>query len=485
MDGDPGPARVRGRVIDPSFASTGLSGIALLSMTSIALAFGQTAEDGGPGGASLLFAPFTSSTLAAIGALLLLSAFFSASEVAFFSLQPSALRAMRESKGPARRLVAEMLGHPGHLLTTILTGNILANIGVCALLPGVLGQLFEETYALPAPLLFAASAMLSALVAMIVGELTPRLAGERLGAHYAVAAAYPLWAIVWLLNPVCWLLLRLGDTVLKYTRFSNLRAAPFLTDEELKSAVSEGEAQGVIEEEEVQMIHGILDFSDALLREILVPRPDVIAISEDATVRDAIEAYRESEFSRMPIYKDSLDQITGILFVKDLLQSVARKELDTPVRRFARPPRFVPETMTIHDFVRDAQQTRTHLAIVVDEYGGTEGIVTLEDAIEEVVGDIHDEEADPPPLYEELAPGRFRVDGALSLDELSRLIGVEILDEAHETVAGFAMDKLHKVLAEGDQFEYRDVAFAVEKVEGRRAALLRVEAVQMPLHESQ
>jgi len=322
---------------------------------------------------------------------------------------------------------------------------------------------------------YAAAVAVCTFILVVVGEISPKIVAVSTGERFARLAVYPVLVVDRLLAPVRDGLLRFTDMLFRATHFHDLRAAPFITDEEFKSVLTHGEAQGVIEEDERQMIQGILEFRDALLREILVPRPDVIALAEDATVRDALDTLREHEFSRMPVYQESLDTVVGILVAKDLIPSFAKGDLDRSVQTLMRPPHFVPETMTAQQFVNDARRHRAHLAVVVDEYGGTEGIVTLEDAIEEVVGDIRDEDEHEEPAYKQLAEGTYRVEGGLPLDELSEVIGIPLVDEAHETVGGFLMEKAEKVLESGDEIELAGVRFTVEACEGKRASTVRVQ----------
>lgn len=418
--------------------------------------------------------------LLAVFFLICASAFFSASETAFFSIHKLRLRALRENGALTSRMVSSMMEHPGTLLTTILIGNIFVNVLIGAILGSNVEELYETCAGLSAPVSYALAVVSVTSVLVIFGEIVPKVFAVRVREPFARLAAIPLQLFGKVIAPVRDGLLRLTNSIFRVTHFDDVRAAPFITDEEFKSVLSEGEAKGVIEEEERQMIQGTLEFSDVLLREILVPRPDVKAVAEDTTVEEALCILREYEFSRMPVYRDDLDHITGILFAKDLLPSFAKGDLQRKVRTLARPPYFVPETMTAPGFVKDAQRHRSHLAIVVDEYGGTEGIVTLEDAIEQVVGEIMDEDEQEERAYEKISEGRYRVEGSLALDELSELIGVQIEDEEHETLAGFLMEQTDKIPEVGDQISHRGVVFTVEAVDGKRAATVHVDASAAP-----
>lgn len=351
--------------------------------------------------------------LAGVVCLIAFSAFFSASEVAFFSLHRLRLRGLGETGGRTGRLVSSMMERPGHLLTTILVGNMIVNVLISVVLPGRVQSVLELSLGMPVPVAYLATVLLCTGFLVYFGEVTPKVVAVRVGELFARSASVPLKFFDWFLGPLCWLLIQFTNFIFRVTRLNDIKAAPFITDDEFKSLLVHGEEHGVIEEDEGQMIQGILEFSDASLREILVPRPDVVALSEEAPVREALALFREREFSRMPLYKEDLDHITGILFAKDLLPTVLKGEQDMPVREVARAAHFVPETMTVAAFVRDAQRFRTHLAIVVDEFGGTEGIVTLEEAIEEVVGDIQEEDKEEKARYDVLGNGSYRVEGNL------------------------------------------------------------------------
>ena len=415
--------------------------------------------------------------ITAVVMLLGFSAFFSGSETAFFSIHKLRLRAMNEEKGWIGRMVAKTMEHPSRLLATILLGNMIVNVLVGILLGTRVEDALHLFAGLPSAAAYVLAVALCTGALFIFGEVTPKIFAVRMGERIARLTVLPLRVADRLLAPVRDGVLRLTDALFAVVHFHDLHAAPFITDEELKTVFSNGEARGVIEEDERQMIRGILEFRDALLREILVPRPDVVAIQETATVRTALEILRENEYSRMPVYADDLDHVTGLLVAKDLLPSFAKGDLEEPVRTFVRPAHFVPETMTIQQFVNEAQRRRTHLAIVVDEYGGTAGIVALEDALEEVVGEIMDEDEQEEPGCEQIEPDVYRVEGGFPLDELNAALDAELEDDEHETVAGFMMKQIDKVPEPGDQVTHRGIRFTVEACDGKRVETLRVQVL--------
>lgn len=414
--------------------------------------------------------------------LLGLSGFFSSSEIAFFNLTRWKLRSMEEEGTLTGSWVANLMTHPGKFLSTVLVGNTIVNVLIGILLGTRVESAFDELLRAVAPGPGDAHSATAYFIAVTVtttllvffGEILPKVFAVRISHAYVRVAAAPMLVAERVLDPIAKLVLWITNKIFVITRFHEITAAPFITDDEFKSVLSQGEAHGVIDEDERQMIQGILEFRDVILREILVPRPDVVALPETATVADALELLRKEEYSRVPIYRDDLDHITGVLFMKDLLPSVAKGDLQRSVQTLARPPYFVPEIMSVKRFVEDIQRQRVHLAVVVDEYGGTAGIVTLHDAIEEVVGDILDPSDEEEVTFERLNETEYRFDGSVSIDEFTELTGIVLEDEEHETVGGFLMDLSEKVLEPGDVIPHTGAVFTVETMDGKRVQTVRV-----------
>ncbi len=410
----------------------------------------------------------------AILLLLGLSAFTSGAETAFFSIHKLRLRALSEEEALPARIITQLMANPGHLITTILVMNLMVNVTLGAVLGAHLEDFFSAT-----PLSEAEAyglAVLAVTFALVFfGEIMPKIVAVRMAEGFARAVAVPLWATDYLLKPFCKILLSFTDLLFRLLHLHELRAAPFITDEELKSVLASEEAQGVIEEEKREMIEGVLEFSDAQVRTIIVPRPDVVALPEAATTQDALDVLRQHEYSRLPVFRDDLDSIAGILVAKDLLPAIAKGELSRPIRPLLRPVHFVPETMTVRQFVKETQRHRAHMAIVVDEYGGTSGLATLHDALQEVVGDILDEDEIETPEYEKVSETEYVVPGSFSIDELAELLNVEFEDEEHTTVAGLVMHLLEKVPETGDTVEHAGLRYVVEECEGKRASRVRIE----------
>ncbi len=414
-------------------------------------------------------------TIIAIGTLLFVSAFFSAVEVAFFSLHRVRLRAMAAETGLSGRLITALMRHPAQLLNTILIGNMTTNIVIGVLLPTRLEDFLESVAGIGVILSSVITVLVSTVLVLFVSEITPKVLAVSLAEPIARVSSLPMLLIDWVFAPARWASIRFTELLFRITRFNDIPPAPFMTDEEIISVLADSEGQGVIEETEGQMIQAILESGDANLKTILVPRHEIIAIERSAGMGQALEVFRRHSFSRMPVYQDDLDHITGVLVAKDLLPYVVRGELDRPIGPLARRASFVPETMTLREFIRYSQRKHMHLSIVVDEYGGTEGLITLDDALEEVVGEIRDAAKVNGKRYKRLARGSYRIEGSMPLDDLSRLLGVEFESKEHATAAGFVIDHAGKIPERGDVVERDGVHFTVEDVQGKRVETLRVE----------
>lgn len=410
--------------------------------------------------------------------LLGLSAFFAACEIAYFSLSPARIRELRDDEGVLNQLVGRLMLRPHELLTSILMGSSIARVLLSIVL--VWPALELASLILPPPFHYVAAAALCTVFLALFGDIVPKLVAVRNCEGFARGAALPLHLACVLLVPLRVAVVWLVGLLFRAVGLSSVQPAPFMTDADFASILSEGEAAGAIEKEEAEMIQGILNVNDVMLWEILVPRPDIVALNEEASVAEALELICTHEFSRMPVYRDNLDNIVGILYAKDLLSLVDRGELDAPVKPLLHKANYVPETMTVLEFMKSVQHLRSHLAIVVDEYGGTEGLVTLQDALREVVGELEDDWRDEPPLYTELRQNVYQVDGSLPLDELEALTGVPVHDDEHTTVAGFLMEQSDKVLEVGDRIEHEGVRYTVEEVDGKRVARLKIQILQTP-----
>jgi CBS domain containing-hemolysin-like protein len=254
-------------------------------------------------------------------------------------------------------------------------------------------------------------------------------------------------------------------------------SSPKITEEEIIRIVNEGEQLGVLEREEKEMIRSVIEFTDTIVREVMVPRVDIVGLDQDDTLANAINLMIESGFSRIPVYRESLDQIQGILYTKDILPLVKEGRLNARVIDMARkPPFFIPDTKPVKDLLKEMQKRSISIAIVVDEYGGTDGIVTIEDILEEIVGEITDEYDQELPAITRMAPGRWSVDGSTIIEDVNGALEIKVPSDEHETISGFVYGCLGHIPTMGEKLTLDDLGIdiEVEKIEGQRIHRLNV-----------
>ena len=253
-----------------------------------------------------------------------------------------------------------------------------------------------------------------------------------------------------------------------------LRTGPFVTEQEILTMADVAAQEAAIETEERELIHSIFDFGDTVVREVMVPRPDMVGVDADATVDEAIRMAIGAGKSRLPAYHETTDDIVGLVFLKDLVTRSGSGEGNESVRHVLRPANFVPESKRIAELLRAMQTEKFHMAIVIDEHGGTAGLVTMEDLLEEIVGEITDEYDTDEPSVERLAGGALRVPGRTPIDEINELLGEELPSGEWDTVGGLVFDALGHVPTEGECARVNGFVFCAERVQGRRIVSVRV-----------
>ncbi|HET6567836.1 MAG TPA: hemolysin family protein [Rhodothermales bacterium] len=404
--------------------------------------------------------------------LLLASALFSGSEVALFSLDLSAKENLADEGDPPALRVLALLEHPRALLVSILILNTLVNV-CAAILSAVMVASVATVLGWSPTWTVVVEMVVLTFVLLVVSEITPKLIASRSALTFSRRVSGVILGLHRLLGPISHRLARLMNTV--QTRFKTAENYR-MSAEDLKAMAEIGEAHGTIEQEERDLIHSIVEFGETTVREVMTSRLDVEAVPVTATLDEALGLIRQSGHSRLPLYVDHLDNILGIVYAKDLIPYLAsRPDGGEPVRidwtRIARPPMFVPLGKKLDDLLKDFQSRKMHLALVVDEYGGTAGLVTLEDLLEEIVGDIrdeHDEQEDV--IFERIDRNTFRFDGRIDLDELNDVLGTEIDTEDFdfETLGGLIYHLTGSIPAPGDEITYESLHMQVETVESHR-----------------
>ena len=399
--------------------------------------------------------------LAGLALLVLCSALLTGAEAAFFSLGRSWLKDRDRPEGQARDPLAPLLREPHELLVTLLVGITLVNIAASALAASVAGKLFGR-----AGLIVAIAGMIFLLT--VFGEVLPM----------TLAVEHPRRFSLWVSRPVSWLSKLLTPFRVSLGAFAELTLRivgserrpgdPEVSAEELRTLVDVGTSEGVVERGEREMIHKVLELEETLVRTVMVPRPDMFCLDVTTPTGELLDRLRDQLHSRVPVFEETIDQIIGVLYTKDLLPHLRGLPPDFTLRAHLHPPYFVPGSKRADTLLREFQAKKIHLAIVVDEYGGTAGLVTLEDLLEELVGEIRDEFDEEERLIQRIGPRNFRVSGKLPIDELSAVTGLHIPKVSFETVGGWVLDLFGRVPHRGEKKDAGEVVVTVEKVHRTR-----------------
>jgi gliding motility-associated protein GldE len=406
--------------------------------------------------------------------LLCLSALFSGTETAFFTLDKTTRNLLENDDNSASKRVLKLLTEPQRLLITILFSNNVVNIFI-ATQATILTQDLASQFEWDLTLSLIVNVGLVSFLILMIGEVLPKI--------YAVKD--PLWLtkrVSLFITVIQALLLPITFFLTKYTNgltllFKIKINSSGFSEEELKTLIDLSEESGSIENEEKEMISSIMDFGDTSVKEIMVPRIDMITIKHDAELNDLLDVAKESHYSRIPVYEERIDNIIGLVFIKDLIAYINNDRLaNVTIKSLLHDCFYVPEQKKIQDLLKEFQSQKMHMAIVVDEYGGTSGLVTLEDILEEIVGEIQDEYDTEDPLYTLVDDSTFIIDGKMPIEEFNNLLPVEIPDEDDiETISGFIHHLTGKLPEEGDIITHENLSFTIEKVDQRRIDTIRLE----------
>ncbi len=406
--------------------------------------------------------------------LLVASAFFSSSETALFNLKRNDVEKLKHDLAPSSRLIVRLLATPKRLLITILTGNTIVNVALASLAALITTRIARESGANQI-LALAIETIVLTVILVILGEITPKVLAMRYSLGYASRIAGIISFIFKLFSPIAQVLYKMVE---KLVNLMGVQPEEnFTSDEEIKALVELGQDQGVIGEDEKEMIHSVIEFGDTQSKEVMIPRPDVVMFHTEMTRTDVLSIIRESGFSKYPLYRDQIDQIKGIVFIKDILPYLHSGSHRINLQRLARPAMFVPEHQPIDELLREMQSQKQKLAIVVDEYGGFSGMVAVEDIIEEVLGDLKDEIDDSQEESEivEIEPGVFMIEAATQLDDVAELLNVEFPEERdYDSVGGLIYFSLGTIPEKGESVQYDNFTFKVVSVEKNRIEKVKV-----------
>jgi len=422
------------------------------------------------------------SPIIALLILLFLHAFFAAAGVAVASVPKSRLKQLIDEGRQTARRVAALAEDTAGLSTTVqLTTKLLGFLALALALSAYARPLanwltqLNASWSLSFP--YSVSIVLitvvSVLVMFVVGDLIPRDLAARHPESLALLAAYPL-SIVRVVASALGRLAAAISRALTGGQGHALGADPsFATEEEIKTLVDAGEEEGLIEEEEREMIYSIFELGDTLAREVMVPRIDLVALDVNTSISDALKVIVEAGHSRIPVYRDTIDNIAGMLYAKDLLRYWPDSG-NLKLSDILRDVYYIPETKTVDDLLQELQRRKVHIAVVVDEYGGVAGLVTIEDILEEIVGEIQDEYDREEAIMEVIGPDEVIFNGRMDLDDVNRIMNIDLPTDSSDTISGLIYSSLGRVAVVGDRVQFDDVELAVLFVLGRRIKEVRV-----------
>lgn len=398
---------------------------------------------------------------------LALSALFSASETALMSLSKIRVKQMVENKEKGAERINKMLSDPSKLLSAILIGNNVVNVGASSLLTSLAIDAFGNTG------VGIATGVMTFLI-LIFGEITPKSLAAQNSEKVSIRLSGFVQIVTKILTPIILVLTSITNFIIKIFGGNVDVNQPFITQEELRTIVSVSHKEGVLEVEEKDMINNVFDFRDSQVNGIMVTRTEIVAINVSSSYEEVINIINEEQYSRMPVFEGTIDHIIGILYVKDLFFMQSDKESNFDLTKYLRQPYFTFEFKNTKDLLKEMRANRTHMAIVVDEYGGTEGIVTIEDLIEVIVGDIDDEYDDEIDDIEVIKEDEYLVNGNIKLDVINDLIGTHIESEDFDTIAGFVIGIIDRIPETGEVIEYENIKFNIESVDRNRIEKIRI-----------
>jgi len=405
--------------------------------------------------------------------LIVVAAFMALAETAISRLNRVKAHHLVEQKRPGAERLLLIVTDPAPFLNIVLLITLIAHITGTA----IATSLAISTFGAGGEAI-ASAAMTFGI--FVFAEIAPKTFTVQNPERAALFMARPIYFLGRALQPVGRLLILIANAIISPLPGKTLPRGPFVTEEEIRHLVDVAEEEEEIEEEERELIHSVFEFGDTVVREVMVPRPDMITARADASLGEVLDVILRAGYSRIPIYEGDNDNITGVLYAKDLLKRMHEAKGEGKVSSLARAPLFVPEQKKVSELLREMQQRRVHMAIVIDEYGGTAGLVTIEDLIEEIVGEIVDEYDQEEPLVEPVDENTIRVDAKLPIDDVNELLEVELPHEEWDTVGGLVFGLTGRVPVPGETVRYDSLEFVTERVSGRRIQKVVIRKILAP-----
>ena len=399
--------------------------------------------------------------------LLILSGFFSGSETAFMSANRVRIRELVNEGDKKAERVDKLLEDQTKLLTTILIGNNLVNIAASAIATSIAIDMFGSKGV-------GIATGVVTFVILVFGEITPKSIGNNNPIKYAKLASVILLWLEKLLYPI---ILFFTILIKKLIGQDKMISSAFISEEEVRRFVNVSEEEGAIKESEKEMIQSVFEFDDIVVKEIMVPRIDMVCVSKESSIEEIVDLAVEKGHSRIPVFEESIDDIIGLIYVKDLLQLLQKGKENLTLEDLIKPIYFIPESKQINKLLKEMQNRREHMAVILDEYGGTSGLITIEDLLEEIVGDIQDEFDLETKMIEKINENEMLVDARIDIDKVNEKLENSLHEEENfETISGFILHNLGYLPNKGEKIELNNLIITVEEVSEHRIEKVRIKS---------
>ncbi|MBI3378894.1 MAG: HlyC/CorC family transporter [Nitrospirae bacterium] len=398
-------------------------------------------------------------------------AILSGSESSFIAVNKIRIRSLLEKGDSRARAVQKILDeHDKFFSAVILSGNLFTVLATS------IGTALSLKYFGENGIIIATIVM--TFLTVVFGELAPKTFAVAHSEKVSLLLARPVGFYIRLISPLVWIFKITSNLIIRMLGGKKKSVSPFVTEEEIKTMINIGEEEGTLEEEEKQMLHKVFEFGDKVVTEAMVPRTEIVSIPDDSTVGDALKLVLEEGYSRYPVVKENIDSVTGILYVKDIVKQMAQGKIQnyTPITEIVREAYYIPENKMVTELLDEMQKNKFQIAIVMDEYGGTAGLITLEDIMEEIVGGLQDEfEAMEGEKEVEIIDERTSiVAGQTGLDEINELVGSELVSEDFHTIGGFVFGLFRRLPKVGEQVRYHNLRFLILEMEDRKISKVKI-----------
>lgn len=411
--------------------------------------------------------------------LLGLTAFFNAAEVALLAVNKLRMRGLAEEGSRRAKLVMKLSENPSEYLSVLIVCITISVICGSSLIAFLADMVFQKNQY--SDLLILVSTLFWAALVIIFAEIVPKAFAASFPNFFALNLAGPTQFFVWFVSPLVKVFTKLANILMIPLKMVAKAESQVVTEEEIKMMVSMGEEEGVLQEAEREMIHSVIEFGDTIVREIMTPRVDVVCVEQNASLDDILEIILTHGHSRIPVYEETIDKIEGFVHAKDVMRYFKEHDREFSLIRIERPVLMVPETKKVAELFHEMRKTKKHVAIVLDEFGGTSGLVTIEDLLEEIVGEIQDEYDAEEPVCQLINKNSALVDAKMNIEEANKVLEMELpLEEGFDTIGGFIYSHLGHVPSEGEEMKWKNISLKVERTNGNRIEKVHILKEELP-----